>query len=188
MRNRIREYRQLKNMTQGDLAQRVGTTSQTISRLEGGNMTLSTDWLVRFADVFDIHPTDLLEQPETRDIPLIGTMDAKGDFTGLADECIGLDAPVTHPIAIRLTEPILHYQSGDILICDHIQNTDKLAASDKDYFVRLKDHSGVLGRILLDARKGTDSYMIVPFTSKRAPVFAEDVALCARVVMRISYY
>ena len=54
MSTRIREFRKLRGMTLQYLAQKVGTTAQTIQRLETGNMTVSLDWLRRIADVYGV--------------------------------------------------------------------------------------------------------------------------------------
>jgi len=60
MKNRIRNYRQRRGMTLKELADTVATTPQSVSRLETGNMTLSTEWLERFAEALQVHPVELL--------------------------------------------------------------------------------------------------------------------------------
>ena len=52
MKTRIREFRKERRWTLQDLARQVGTTAQTVQRLETANMTVSTDWLERFGEAF----------------------------------------------------------------------------------------------------------------------------------------
>lgn len=60
----IRERRKFLGMTLRDLADAVGTTPQTIQRLETGNMTLSLEWLDKIAGALDTHPAKLLAPVE----------------------------------------------------------------------------------------------------------------------------
>lgn len=78
METRIRELRKMRRMTLAELAQRIGTTPQTVQRLETANMTVSTDWLEKFADVFGVHPAELIKGPHANEIPLLGALGADG--------------------------------------------------------------------------------------------------------------
>jgi transcriptional regulator with XRE-family HTH domain len=63
--NRIAELRLLRGWTQEELAQRVGTTKMTISRLErgpeNGGMHLTVEWMQRLAKSFGVHAGQLLD-------------------------------------------------------------------------------------------------------------------------------
>jgi transcriptional regulator with XRE-family HTH domain len=63
---RIRELRKLSGLTLKDLADAIGTTPQTVQRLETGSMTVSTDWLFRFAQVLRVQPSELISDPNAR--------------------------------------------------------------------------------------------------------------------------
>ena len=76
MSTRIREFRKLRGMTLNYLAQKVGTTAQTIQRLETGNMTVSLDWLQRIADVFGLPAAALLVTDTTSSVPVLGDLAA----------------------------------------------------------------------------------------------------------------
>lgn len=52
--NKIRYYRELRNMTQDELAERLGTTRQSISRYENGERKANQDILFDLADIFKI--------------------------------------------------------------------------------------------------------------------------------------
>jgi len=61
--NRIREIRSAKNLTQAELARRVGTTQPQIDRLEKSNRRLTEDWMRRLAEALDVTPADLISAP-----------------------------------------------------------------------------------------------------------------------------
>lgn len=52
--NKIRYYRELRNMTQDELAERLGTTRQSVSRYENGERKANQDILFDLADIFKI--------------------------------------------------------------------------------------------------------------------------------------
>lgn len=63
MRTRIKEFRKASGLTLKQLADAMGTTPQTVQRLETDNMTVSTKWLERFAKALGVRPDELLEDP-----------------------------------------------------------------------------------------------------------------------------
>src|SRR3989304_6550325 len=81
MANPIRYFRKERGWTLAQVAARLGTTPQTVSRLETEMMTVSTDWLQRFAAAFGVHMADLLEPPEGREIPFLGLLSGDGVVT-----------------------------------------------------------------------------------------------------------
>jgi transcriptional regulator with XRE-family HTH domain len=56
----IRAVRKARGFTLKDLANAIGTTPQTVQRLETANMTVSLEWLQRIADALGIQPHLLL--------------------------------------------------------------------------------------------------------------------------------
>lgn len=77
MTNRIRELRRARGWTTLDLADRIGTTNATISRLETGERRLTVEWMNRIAAAFGVVPANLLdERPETARTADIGPPDA----------------------------------------------------------------------------------------------------------------
>jgi len=57
--NRIKEAREAAGMSQSELAKKLGTTNQQISRLELGQRKLTIDWVVKIAKTLGI-PTNAL--------------------------------------------------------------------------------------------------------------------------------
>lgn len=64
MKNNIKDYRKLKNMTQDELARAVDVTRQTIISLEGGKYDPSLKLAHRIAIFFDISIEDLFNFEE----------------------------------------------------------------------------------------------------------------------------
>jgi len=60
-KNHLRAWRELRGMTQAQLAESVGTTGAVISLLESGARGLSDKWLRRLAPVLGTKPGHLLE-------------------------------------------------------------------------------------------------------------------------------
>ena len=61
----IRALRKLRGMTLKDLAEAIGTTPQTVQRLETGNMTVNLDWLFALAQALGVPPSRLIADPDT---------------------------------------------------------------------------------------------------------------------------
>lgn len=60
--NRIKDLRKVRKLTQQALADRLGCSRETVSRLESstGGMQLDEQWIYRIADALDVEPGDLL--------------------------------------------------------------------------------------------------------------------------------
>lgn len=66
--NKIKHLRTEHRMTQGDLADKLGTTKQTISRYENGIRKANQDVLFELCNVFDVTIDDFFPQPDVEDI------------------------------------------------------------------------------------------------------------------------
>lgn len=64
MKNNIKDYRKLRNLTQDELAKAVDVTRQTIISLEGGKYDPSLKLAHRIAIFFDISIEDLFNFEE----------------------------------------------------------------------------------------------------------------------------
>jgi repressor LexA len=75
-RNRIRELRKERGLTQEELAARLGedTSIATVSRLESGSMGLTHSWIDRIAQAMKISPHEIIATPgnQLRMVPVIG--------------------------------------------------------------------------------------------------------------------
>lgn len=60
--NRIREIRERLGLTQEQLADRIGTTPQQISRLEKGLRGLDVPWMIKIAAALGERPAALIDE------------------------------------------------------------------------------------------------------------------------------
>ena len=70
MSNRVKELREDRNWTQGDLADRIGVTWQTISRIENAHTRIMPKHEKTLAKAFGIDPSSLYDLPEPRRVSL----------------------------------------------------------------------------------------------------------------------
>lgn len=61
--NYIKEIRLARELSQEDLAEKLGTRYQQISYLELGKRRLTWEWMLRLADALECHPLDLVRYP-----------------------------------------------------------------------------------------------------------------------------
>lgn len=64
--NRIREWRERRELSMAALAERMGTAPGTVQKLEAGDMQLTVRWMATLADALDVDLIDLLVLPEPR--------------------------------------------------------------------------------------------------------------------------
>lgn len=79
---RIRAYRTQRNMTQADLAERLGLSNVYISYIETGVKGISLEVLLKIADEFDVSMDSLVLAKTTARIPT-----AYNAFAELLDDC-----------------------------------------------------------------------------------------------------
>lgn len=58
--NRIREFRKLAKLSQGELGQRVGMHQTMVGNIENGHRSLTLEWARRFAKELGVSVADLL--------------------------------------------------------------------------------------------------------------------------------
>lgn len=90
MANRIKKYRQKANLTQQELADRLGTGKSMLIKLERGERPLSQSWLTRISIVLDCLPSDLLDE----DVAIVGKIGAGGS---VVFDDMGNDERVARP-------------------------------------------------------------------------------------------
>lgn len=132
MLNRLKELRQRTSLTQIELAESVGTTPQTIQRLENGKINLSVEWAQRLAPVLSVDPAYLLGW----DVPVDTPQDEK-------------DLLETY----RALPPIMQYSTLALMaamVADHPAASE----SAKKHFKAVRDRYSGLARHKEDKEKG----------------------------------
>lgn len=64
LRNQIKEQRAIKNITQEELAAKIGVTRKTVNTIENGKFVPSTILAIRMARFFKIKVEDLFQVDE----------------------------------------------------------------------------------------------------------------------------
>jgi len=185
MENRIRHFRKLRDLTLAELAGKIGTTPQSISRLETGHMTLSTEWLKKLADAFHVHPTDLLDPPSRRTMPLLGLVDEDGRLDARAAGRLVFENVAADPVAVRLAAPQGRYDAGDMLIGDRLGADDRALAVDRDCLAAPEGGAVLLCRLI---RPQAEYRFILSPLAGGPSLVADTLSLAAPIVMRVSYF
>lgn len=185
MKTRIRELRKRRGLTLQQLAELVGTTAQTVQRLETANMTVSTDWLERFAEAFGVHPADLIAGGPRKAIAWLGTLTAEGSLAPDAGESeFTLDVPALEPVAVRLAAPIGPYAAETILIANRLRGKDLVNAHGTDCLAAIENGPVLLRRVI--AGQG-GAVTLVPLGSGQDVSYDQRVSWLGRIVMAIRY-
>ncbi len=168
---RIRALRQERGWTLQELANLVGTTAQTVQRLETNNMTISTDWLERFGEAFGVEPIQLLATHVKDRVPVIGRLAGDGrvrffeegqeELSGSFVRIVALD-----PVAVRIVEGFSDYRTDSFLICERFRERNIENCVGADALACLGGNEVVFGRII---RGELGKFTIVP------PVSSMDV-------------
>lgn len=190
MRNRIRHYRRLKGLTQTDLAESLGTTAATISRLETEGIKVSVDWLEPLAEILQVQMSDLIDEPSPERIEMLGRIGADGT---VSDQKIHqsagfkLHVPAARPVAARLQQALGSYAAGDILIGDRMEDGNLSAALGRDCFVGLKGGKLFLRRLIRGPKSGP-RFGLVPIGPQTDVRYVDRVQWCAPIIMSVHYY
>lgn len=185
MKNRIRHFRRRQNLTLKELADRVGTTPQTVSRLETEVMTLSADWLERLATALGVHPTDLLEAPDRPDVPLLGVLGPQAVLTrATPDESMLFELRGDVPVAVRLSHPAGPFQAQDLLVASRLEGADMREGIGRNCLCALGDGRILLRRVI--AGEG-GTFTLVPLDPGGEIKYNQNVQWLAPLTLRLSY-
>jgi transcriptional regulator with XRE-family HTH domain len=70
--NRVKEMRELRNMSQDDVGSRINKARGQISRIESGKIKLGEDWLNLLSYALDCSPAELIAYVDVNQVPIIG--------------------------------------------------------------------------------------------------------------------
>jgi transcriptional regulator with XRE-family HTH domain len=188
MRTRIREFRKARDMTLKQLADKIGTTPQTVQRLETATMTVSMEWLEKIAAAFAVEPADLIGRSSGGQIPFLGSIGAQGYLHAPkadAMEFFRFDVPADDPVAARFEITLGSFEAGTVLIGNRLRGVDMHNAHGLDCIVGLP--SGVvLFRWVI--RGQGETWTLVPHDRKADVQYDQTVVWIAKAVMAVSFY
>jgi transcriptional regulator with XRE-family HTH domain len=190
MATRIRDIRKARGLTLQALADRVGTTAQTIQRLETGNMTVSVDWLSRIGRALQLSPAQLLVGSTGQHVPVIGSVKRDGRIESAASNAapspLVLDVPADDPVAVAVTERLGPYEAGTMLIGARLPQSGRKAADGRDCLVGTSDGRMLLRRIL-DHRTGASTLLTSGTETRGAVERHLEIAWVAPLVLAIRF-
>lgn len=129
LRTRLRELRKSKGWTLAQVADQLGTTAQTVSRLETNVMTVSTDWLQKFANLFGVAAAELIADEPGSGIEVIGQARADGTVMPMAPTPLPLHLRADGCIAVRLDENLGPYRAGSYLVAAKLEGRNLSSAA-----------------------------------------------------------
>ncbi len=186
MRNHIRYFRKLRGLTLDVIGREIGTTPQTISRLEKGAMTLSTDWLERLGAALKVNPADLLDSPDRQPIPVIGVIQERGFLGPATSNGLLIDVPSVDPVAVEIGAPLGPFHIGDMLICEKFSGEDLAKVNNQDGLAATRDGVNLLCRIIA-SEKNPLRFSLAPFQAQQAVLYDQELLWAAVLIMRITY-
>jgi len=186
VQTRIRHFRKTKGKTLRELADLIGTTPQTVQRLETAHMTVSTDWLERIATALEVRVVDLLDDAGRPRIPVLG-LTARGDrvVPGELSEEIGIDVPADDPVALRVSVRTGPYEAGSLLIGNRYREGNLANAVGRDGIVALADGTYLLRRVAAGSVDG--GFLLVSLNSGGETTHVQGVEWIAPIVMSVRY-
>ena len=188
---RIREIRKTRGLTLQQLADKVGTTAQTIQRLETDNMSVSVDWLERIAPALGVSAAGLLnETPNIRAVRYAGELGldciVRYPASEAEDRTLPIDVPGREPIAVRLRARLGPYETGTLLVADRIADDARKEADGRDCLVSVRDDRRLLFRRIVFGREGLAA--LVPYEAAGAVDRNLAIAWIAPVLMSVRYF
>lgn len=159
IQSRIREIRKSKGMTLQQVAERTGTTAQTIGRLETGMRTLSLGWVQRIAEALDSDAAELLTMPDQGDIEVGSALGRDGEIKGKSVETVALRLLAAAPVAIGIADNLGPYRKGDVVICNRMGEVNVADIAEQDCLVETADGAQLFGRVIT---KSKDAVLVVP--------------------------
>ena len=188
MTTHIRQIRKLRGLTLQDLADKVGTTPQTIQRLETNSMTVSLAWLERIGQALGMNPAMLLQSYAAPTVPLVGELGGDGTVRRVDGQkiprSVQIAVPVDDPIAVSLKDRFGPHESGTLLIATRLLVTKNKIADGRDCLIELTG-GRLLFRRIVYAKAGATAY--VPYEDGSVVERNLDIAWIAPVVMAVRY-
>jgi transcriptional regulator with XRE-family HTH domain len=69
VKNRVRELREAKGLSQSKLAGAMDVSQTIVSRIEKGDQAMSDEQMLQIATKLDVHPVELIDDPRWNKIP-----------------------------------------------------------------------------------------------------------------------
>ncbi len=162
MKNNIKKIRESRGYSQEQLADRIGTTFQKISKLERGERKLSLQWMMDISKALGCSISDLISEPAL--VKLVGYVGAGAEIFPVdisGDEIIDeVDVPPgispDQVVAVKVRGDSMYpaYREGDILYyhrkCDYDESYLR-----RECIVKVKDGAAYVKILTRGSKVGT---------------------------------
>lgn len=188
MKTRIRELRKARGLTLQQLAEKVGTTAQTIQRLETGNMTISLGWLEKISNALGTSISKLLIGEGVQKIELVGMLGMDGRVAPANgsddDRHIVLTLPGLNSIAVRVEESYGSHQAGTVLLGSKLNGDSVDEADGRECIVGTRDGAIVIRHAALEGKR----LRLSAPSGSGADTSHTDVDWVAPIMMSVRYF
>ena len=177
-------------LTQTDLANRLGTTAATVSRLETDGIKISVDWLAPLAKIFQVQLTDLIDEPSPERIEMLGELGSDGMVVApkkALDSGFLLHVPAAIPIAVQVKQDIGRYRAGALLIGDRLVGDKVKHGFDRDCLVGVRGGKTFLRRLVQSPKNGA-RFGLIPLEPHVETKYVSQLSWCAPIVMTVQYF
>ncbi|WBO22097.1 helix-turn-helix domain-containing protein [Sphingomonas abietis] len=150
MITRIRDVRKAKALTLAEVAERCTppTTAQTIGRLETGTRTVSVGWLNRIADALGVDAADLVQLPDTVDLPVAAILGAAGAVAPRQPLLATPPRPDAGALALIVEAGAGDYRAGDTVWLDRLAPDHFSQALNRDVLLPRPAGRFLFGRLI----------------------------------------
>ncbi len=181
LRTRLRELRKSRGWTLAHVAEALDTTPQTISRLETNVMTVSTDWLQKFADLFGVGAADLIAESPRGAVEIIGHAGADGLVTPTLPTPLPVRLQLENGIAVKLDAALGPYRAGSYVVAARLEGRNLAAALGQTCIIAVEQDTIWIAKVIegLEGR-----YTLVPLEGGQVH-YDQTVAWAARIKMEI---
>ena len=150
---RITNLRKEKELTQNDIAEKIGVTAQAVSKWENDQATPDIDILIKLSDIFEISLDELLGKEKK--ITVLNERPSKKDINKMVFRIQVLDAEDGDTVNINLPLALIRVcankEDGKIKLLDGNKNLEDI---DFNQLVELVEQ-GVVGELItVDSKNG----------------------------------
>lgn len=156
LRTRLREHRKARGWTLAHVAEALGTTPQTISRLETNVMTVSTDWLQRFADLFEVDVAHFFDTTQGAAVKFLGVV-GPGGTVGPGEEPAMPIPYADDAVMVSIGQDYGAFRAGQHILAHRCARPED--ALDKICLAGLSENEAVFARLI---KGGRASCTLVP--------------------------
>ena len=182
--NKIKQFREQKNITQDELAEELGTTRQAVSRYENGDRGVNQFLLFQLAKYFNKSIDDffppvhfdngtymkpIIEDDNMVQIPVLGTIKAGIPIEAQQEILEYIEIPKTwirggkqfYGLKINGDSMFPKYQENDIVVFEDSHSYDMESARNKDCAVMVNGDDATFKKVLLS----DEGITLVPYNT-----------------------